>query len=337
MTSPDGPTYSQPADLADCTTVFDDSGCSHVPVVEKCAGGWCEIPAGCFVMGSPEGEWGHTMYDEDQVQVRLSHSFLIQQRKVTRGEWTTAGLTVPEEVVSGLGRCSVDDPRCPMKLLTWFEAAAYANWMSRAQRPPLTECYRLTGCQLGPGAGMLCDSVAFATANVYECDGFRLPTDAEWEYAARAGTRTAFYTGGMTRLTDACYAEPNLDAIAWYCNNSGNRTHPVGLKLPNAWGLYDVIGNIDEWVNDHYSGRSHAVQGTTVVHEVTDPGSAFLGNKTMRIYRGGIFNGWPAVCRLASRPGTGWDARGPSVRLARTIRAASIGDTNSADSGPSAR
>jgi formylglycine-generating enzyme required for sulfatase activity len=96
---------------------------------------------------------------------------------------------------------------------------------------------------------MLCSSVRSVTASVYDCAGYRLPTGAEWEYAARAGTRTAFYGAEILAGSEFdCAGDPALMANAWYCANAGGATHPVGGKQSNAWGLHDVVGNAFEWV-----------------------------------------------------------------------------------------
>jgi formylglycine-generating enzyme required for sulfatase activity len=111
----------------------------------------------------------------------------------------------------------------------------------------------------------------------------RLPTEAEWEYACRAGSKTAFGYGD----TDAA-----LNEYAWYTNNSGDKTHPVGLKKPNAWGLYDMHGNVWEWCSDWFS-ESYANAKTT------DPQGADFG--TDRILRSGSWYGGPKFCRSACR------------------------------------
>ena len=119
---------------------------------------------------------------------------------------------------------------------------------------------------------------------------YRLPTEAEWEYAARAGTMTDTYAGDITQPDGN---DPVLNGIGWYRENSGGRTHPVGRKAPNAWGLYDMLGNVYEWVQDRY-GR---YPGGTV----TDPVGPESGSD--RVDRGG---GWildARYCRSANRDG----------------------------------
>ena len=116
----------------------------------------------------------------------------------------------------------------------------------------------------------------------------RLPTEAEWEHACRAGTRTTYNSGP---------AEADLDQAAWYDNNSGNRTHPVGQKKPNAWGLYDMHGNVWEWCADWHEDYG--------AKAVTDPQGAAQGQH--RVLRGGSWTSDPSHCRSAVRGRSGPD------------------------------
>jgi len=112
----------------------------------------------------------------------------------------------------------------------------------------------------------------------------RLPTGAEWEYACRAGTKTAYNTGD---------AETDLDRAGWYCENSRHTIHPVGQKTPNAWGLYDMHGNVWEWCLDAYAGHC--------AEPAVDPQFPFPGQRRDRVMRGGACNVFPEFCRSASR------------------------------------
>jgi formylglycine-generating enzyme len=139
----------------------------------------------------------------------------------------------------------------------------------------------------------------------------------EWEYAARAGTRTAFYSGDIMVHPDitTCYPDDSIDAIAWWCNNSGGSTHPVGLKSPNAWGLYDTSGNCAEWIIDHRRGFGYGLL------PLTDPGDPIRDHPT-RSLRGGPAHLWATAARSASWVVDGSfnaKADGSNVRLVRTI------------------
>jgi formylglycine-generating enzyme required for sulfatase activity len=240
------------------------------------------IPAGTFLMGSERGQ-----NDESPVHhVTLTNDFWIGRYEVTQGEYREVTGEDPS-------RFNGDD-RLPVEQVTWYEAVEFANLLSIGEGR--SACYDLNGTVIA--------------ANIYACDGYRLPTEAEWEYMARAGTTTDYFFGD----------DPgSLGSYAWYRDNSdtgfGIRSHPVGEKLDNPWGLHDVAGNVWEWVNDE--------QGPFSASSVTDPigpqGGSIVG------YRGG---GWGSPgsaasnMRSAKRRGDPRRTRGISLgfRLARTAR-----------------
>ena len=139
-------------------------------------------------------------------------------------------------------------------------------------------------------------------------DKYRLPTEAEWEYAARAGSTTAFGNGDIV-VTD-CGHEPNLDRMGWYCGNAGDKTHPVAGKARNAWGLYDMHGNVYEWCQDWYDDYPDG--------SVSDPEGPKRGSD--RVIRGGSWNDYARDCRSAYRVRLNPGGRDSNVgfRLART-------------------
>ena len=123
-------------------------------------------------------------------------------------------------------------------------------------------------------------------------DKYRLPTEAEWEYACRAGSTTAFPNGGITKLQ--CDRDDNLDSIGWYCGNSNNMIQPVAGKKPNAWGLYDMLGNVQEWCQDWF--------GAYPDDEVVNPKGPKKGS--YRVMRGGVWYSPARDARCASRFGS---------------------------------
>jgi|GEM_PF-2478116 len=305
-----------------------DGECKAVPT------GFVTIPAGWFWMGSPGGEAcaslsGYTGGscaasgtatpepgrgdDEALHRVTLSTSFELLDHEVTQAEWHAV---FPEWDPSQ----NVGDAY-PVDSLSWFDAAAYAN--ARSEAVDLPRCYLFAAiyCQNGdlvaePGLCMTetrkgIDSAAIQLNEVetpYACTGYRLPMEAEWEYAYRAGSVSAFYPsagndGSVKNPGDDCNADANLDQIGWYCGDSTSASHVTGAaggKEPNAWGLYDLAGNVWEWCWDR--------QGTYPAGEVADPDG---GSGTTRVFRGGSFGSVAHLARAANR-----SAETPFKRLA---------------------
>jgi hypothetical protein len=231
--------------------------CCHPCVAPSCEGGWCRIPAGCFVYGSPPDEPGHGLYTEVETPVGLLQDFVIQQFELTRAQWGALGLPMPTQgpyCGDPISPCMLDN--CPVDAMNWWESLEVANRISR--KHGLAECYVLVGCEGETGKGMVCDHAEWPYASIYECPGYRLPTFAEHQYAIRAGTRTAYHSGDMTPIPPedglGYIEDPNLDRIAWYVWNSGNTSHPGGQKEPNGWRLHDMSGNVSEWLWDRESG-----------------------------------------------------------------------------------
>jgi formylglycine-generating enzyme required for sulfatase activity len=226
---------------ADSTPPDSGTFCVHPIVQPNCKDGWCVIPAGCFRMGSPSSEAcreeGTFPPKETQHKVTLTRAFVIAQTETTREQFQSAMGYDPSTTA-----CTTN---CPVTNVTWHESAAYCNALST--KLGLALCYSCSGS----GATVKCSSnVNFKT--IYDCSGYRLPTEAEWEYAYRAGTQTAYYNGKSDTAT--CNGvDAVASAIGWYDKNAGSTDpHPVMGKLANGWSLYDMAGNVFEWCDDSF-------------------------------------------------------------------------------------
>ncbi len=269
-------------------------------VANPCPEGFVAVHPGTFTMGSPEDEPGR-FADETRHEVTLTRGFCLKATEVTEQEWVDAieGLWPPEWGHESLPRVN----------RSWWEAVQFCNQLSRNEGLP--PCYVLTGCADEEYPWASCTGVRIAAT---DCEGYRLPTEAEWEYAARAGTTSATYNGTSDEAHAPCVT-PNemLDPIAWYCGDSGNRVQVVGGKAANALGLYDMLGNAMEWVWDAY--------GEYPAGTATDPTGATEGAE--RVARGGSYLSGAAGIRAAYRYHTSDLAYGREnigFRVARTIR-----------------
>ncbi len=229
------------------------------------------ITAGTFEMGSDDYGPVHT--------VTLTRDFWIGQTEVTQAQYL-AGTGASPSYFPSCGST------CPVEQVSWEDAAVYANALSAAEG--LEQCYTATGSDLAASLG----------GDPYACEGYRLPTEAEWEYAARGG-ESYEYSGSET-----------AGDVAWTTENSGFTTHPVAGKAANAFGLYDMSGNVREWNNDWYDGYA---SGAAV-----DPVGAASGPR--RVFRGGSWYGTAGYARAAYRFGSNPGGRSGDLglRLSRT-------------------
>jgi len=227
-----------------------------------------KIPAGTFTMGSPESE-ADREDDETQHKVRISKAFYMQTTEVTQGQWKEVMGTAPWK-----GKSYVKEgPNYAASYVSWDDAIAYCKKLSEK-----------------------------------EGKTYRLPTEAEWEYACRAATETRWSFGND---------EKELGDYAWYEENAldidEKYAHQVGLKKPNAFGLYDMHGNVYEWCHDYFEEDYYK---QSPEKDPTGPTSG-----SFRVFRGGSWNDITRFSRSANRYGGDADNRNNVVgfRLVREL------------------
>ncbi len=271
------------------------------------------VPAGTFLQGTPDTENCHLPSESPQFQHELTANLAVMETEVTRQMW--AGLKAaqpdlpadPSEAAHTLSR--------PANLVSFHQTILFANLLSVQQG--LTRAYYKDAAFSQP-----VDKTNFESTPLYcdfNADGFRLPTEGEWEYFARAGTT------GLLSVEDPTFTAPKcgtctagllpvLESVAWYCPNSGNDVQPVGSKAANPWGLKDVHGNVWEWCWDFYTS-----------YPLTSQKDYRGGASGYRVLRGGSYLNHSSDQRSGARwsmnPSYGVSGTHVGFRLVRPARA----------------
>jgi formylglycine-generating enzyme required for sulfatase activity len=242
------------------------------------------VPAGEFLMGSPANDPQAKPDEQPQHRVRISTPFYLGAFEVTRKEYAAL---MDDNSHFRDAPAGQDPARLPADSVSWFQAVEYCNKLSAKEG--VQPFYVLEG----------------RTAAIAGGAGYRLPTEAEWEFACRSGTTTRWPFGDL---------EAGVVEFGWIGANSGNRTNAVGLKKPNALGLFDMHGNVYEWCWDAYEPNYYAGSPPA------DPLGGEPSNR--RVVRGGYFKSPPIWTRCSARHSTnareGREATG--FRIARSAR-----------------
>ena len=259
------------------------------------------IPAGTFTMGSPEDEPGRVAARETQHSVTLTKGFYMGKHEVTQEQYEAVMGANPSyfKGESRLPDAGEVQAKRPVETVSWYDAIEFCNALSTlAGLTPYYTIDKTTGSDADNTSTI--DTLKWLVTPNPSANGYRLPTEAEWEYACRAGTAMAFNCGTATPNSTAGYSSIAV-LLGWYPGNSWSKTHEVGKKSPNAWGLYDMHGNVWEWVWDWYGDYASSA--------VTDPAGPASGSA--RMLRGGSWSSDVArYLRSADRSYTD-----PAIRL----------------------
>ncbi len=348
-TDTDSDTETVDTETVDTETVDTETVDTETVDTETVDTEWTTIPAGSFWMGTPDGTCpeGYTgsctselgrYSDETLHYVTLTQSFEIMRTEVTQGDFAAVmGWNPVARYDAGCSYgCGVDHP---VFYVSWWDTVAYANELSLDEG--FSPCYVLTNvvcedatnvgtdyldCMNDTAGGILSATLSLnSVATPYACEGYRLPTESEWEYAIRAGSSTAFYPSdgndGSITHTGMSPVDPNLDQIGWFGGNNGTSgtpeygTKPVGGKEANAWGLYDMSGNVWEWTWDWYS----TYPAGTISSPTVDPTGAESASD--HAVRGGFWHSYAYGCRSGVRYYNTPDDRhyGFGFRLSRSV------------------
>ncbi len=251
-----------------------------------------------FLMGSE-----YTQQDRASTEhlhrKRIERRFLLASKEVTISQFQKFLADTPS-VMHQYPEQHAPEEQCPQISVTWYEAAKYCRWLSEQEGVEEDQmCYPPID-QIGEGMTL--------PSNYLQRTGYRLPTEAEWEYACRSGTQTSRYYGDSDQL---------LNQYAWYAKSADDRTWPVGSLKPNPWGLFDMHGNVQEWCQESYIDYSRYLGSTTVDKEDLTA----VKNSARRLLRGGSFGVRSSDVRSAhrsyNRPLNRYDNSG--FRVARTL------------------
>ncbi|MEZ4430778.1 MAG: formylglycine-generating enzyme family protein [bacterium] len=252
---------------------------------------WVYIPAGSYYRGSDDAD--AATHEGPSHEVTLTEPFIIGSTEITVAQWRSVTGTTPAWHVG------CDD--CPVERVNWYEALWFANRLTDMQPGSLSRCYELIGCQgegqIGagcPGDGdSECSGQYFCTGVIRapDCTGYRLPTEAEFERAARAGTGDVFWFGDDA---DALRAHENC------AGPEGSETEPVGARRPNPFGLYDMLGNVTEWVFDE-AERYPDPAPAPWEDPICERRNRWLDFGPRRVMRGGSPRAEASWCRSSSR------------------------------------